>query len=398
MTAPLRKEWFQLVSLTLAHAVADTFVGIISPILVTLSGQYEVKLSLLIFASSILAFSSNIFQIPIGHLHARLTSPILIVGGVLLAGTSVFMTQLPFTGNLSVVGMSVLAIVAGLGVATVHPEGLRAVHGLKLIPSSLSTAVFMVAGFFGFAGGALLSSSLVDNFGMGSLAWLYLLAPLSVIPLYLCGIRLPIEAEMAQEAPKADDTTPRLPFIPLFVIASILAICSQIQASLLPAYLEKEVGYTLTFSGLSFTLYGLGGMFGAVTWGALAPRIGHLRILISVTLIGAPMTLIYLLWAPHSQWAVAFLAFTGFIVYTGFPLCITLARYSISSLRFGQRMGLSSGGTWGIAAMTLWCLAPLSDYTGIGPLLHLIWIGYILAGLLALAAAQRAHYSSSDKE
>jgi FSR family fosmidomycin resistance protein-like MFS transporter len=390
MTAPLRKEWFQLASLTLAHAVADTFVGIIAPVLVPLCDQYHVGLSLLIFASSILAFSSNIFQIPIGHLHAKLTSPILIIGGVLLAGTSVFMTQLPLTGTVSVVCMSALAIVAGLGVATVHPEGLRAVHGLKLIPSSLSTAIFMVAGFFGFAGGALLSSSLVDTFGMGSLIYLYGLAPLSVIPLYLCKIRLPIEAEMILEAPKTTDTIPRLPFIPVLVVASILAICSQIQAALLPAYLQKEVGYSLSFSGLSFTLYGLGGMVGAVTWGVLAPRIGHLRILISATLIGAPMTLIYLLWAPHSKWAVAFLAFTGFIVYTGFPLCITLARYSISSLRFGQRMGLASGGSWGIAAMTLWCLAPISDYTGLGPLLHLIWIGYILAGLIAFYAARRA--------
>jgi MFS transporter, FSR family, fosmidomycin resistance protein len=390
MTAPLRKEWFQLAALTLAHAVADIFVGIISPVLVTLSGQYDVKLSRLIFASLILAFSSNWLQIPIGHLHAKLTSPILIVGGVLLAGTSVFMTQLPFTGTLSVVCMSALAIVAGLGVAAVHPEGLRAVHGLKLIPSSLSTAVFMVAGFFGFAGGALLSSSLVDNFGMGSLIYLYGLAPLSVIPLYLCKIRLPIESEMILEAPKATDTIPRVPFVPLLIVATILAICSQIQASLLPSYLQKEVGYTLTFSGLSFTLFGLGGMFGAVMWGALAPRLGHLRILISVTLIGAPMTLFYLLWAPHSKWAVAFLAFTGFIVYTGFPLCITLARYSISSLRFGQRMGLASGGTWGIAALVSIGLAFLSDYTGLGPLLHLIWVGYILAGLIALAAARRA--------
>ena len=390
MTAPLRKQWFQLASLTLAHAVADTFVGIISPVMVPLCDQYRVSLPMLIFASSILGFSSNIFQIPIGHLHAKLTSPILIAGGVLLAGTSVFMTQLPLTGTISVVAMSLIALIAGLGVATVHPEGLRAVHGLKLIPSSLSTAVFMVAGFFGFSSGALLSSTLVDGYGMGSLVYLYWLAPLSVIPLCLCKMRLPIEAEMVQEAPSPTDKIPHVPFVPLIIMASILAICSQTQAALLPAYLQKEVGYSLSFSGLSFTLFGLGGMVGAVTWGALAPRIGHLRILITVTLLGAPMTLIYLLWAPHSKWAVAFLAFTGFIVYTGFPLCITLARYAQSSLRFGQRMGFASGGTWGLAAMTLWCLGPLSSYTGLGPLLHLIWVGYLIAAAIGIYAARRA--------
>jgi MFS family permease len=176
-------------------------------------------------------------------------------------------------------------------------------------------------------------------------------------------------------------------------MASILAICSQIQATLLPAYLQKEAGYSLSFSGLSFTLFGLGGMVGAVTWGALAPRLGHLRLLISLTLLGAPMTFIYLFWAPHSKLAVLFLAFTGFIVYTGFPLCITLARYAQSSLRFGQRMGFASGGTWGIAAMTLWCLAPLSNYTGLGPLLHLIWVGYIVAASIGIYIAWRVKLS-----
>jgi FSR family fosmidomycin resistance protein-like MFS transporter len=393
MISPLRKQWFQLACLTIAHTVADTYVGIIAPVIVPLCDHYQVSLAMLIFASSLLAFSSNVFQIPVGHLQARLTSPILIAGGVLLAGTSVFMTQLPFTGTLSVVAMSLIALVAGLGVATVHPEGLRAVHGLNLIPSSLSTAVFMVAGFLGFSGGAILSTTLVETFGMQSLAYLYLLAPLSIIPLCLSGIRLPVEAEIAREPEVDRDNTPRLPFIPLFIMTSILATSAQILASLLPAYLRKEAGYSLSFSGLSFSLYGLGGMIGAVTWGALAPRLGHLRILIGVTLAGAPMMLVYLLWAPHSQWAAAFLTVTGLIVYTSFPLCITLARYAHSSLRFGQRMGLASGGTWGIAAMVLWCIGPISNHTGLGPLLHLIWIGYIIAALIGLYAARQVKSS-----
>ena len=379
----VKRQWRQLLALTFAHAVTDTFVGVIAPVLVPLHDHTGASIPLLIFVASLLGFSSNIFQLPIGNRRATRTHPASICFGVMLAGAAVLIPCMP-AGAHSVAWMSLVALVAGFGVAIVHPEGLRAVHGLDKIPSSLSTAVFMVAGFLGFAGGALLSSTLTEHFGLLSLGWLYAAAPVAATLLFLSGIRLPIETEKEKSALEHTQNIPSIPFWPLFAMAAILATCSQIQATLLPTHLYKEVGYSLSFSGLSFTLFGLGGTVGAITWGALAPRIGHLRVLFYSTLIGAPLTAVYLLLAPHTQQAAALLTFTGFIVYTGFPLCITLARYADSSLRFGQRMGLISGGSWGIAAVVLWILGPISDYTGMGLLLHLTWIGYLAAAALTV--------------
>ena len=382
------QQWRQLLALTFAHAIADTYVGIIAPVLIPMRDHYGVSIALLIFIASLLGFSSNIFQIPVGHLRASWTSPGLIALGVLLAGVSVLIPCLP-AGPFSVVWMSLLALAAGLGVATVHPEGLRALHGLDKIPSSLSTAVFMVAGFTGFAGGALLSSTLTERFGLGSLVWLYAAAPTAAVPLFLSGIRLPIETDKAKSALEHRENIPSIPFAPLFLMAALLATCSQIQATLLPSYLHEEAGYSLSFSGFSFTLFGLGGMVGAITWGTLAPRLGHLRVLLFSALAGAPLTALYLLLAPRAAAAAGLLAFTGFIVYTGFPLCITLARYADSSLRFGTRMGLISGGSWGIAAVVLWGLGPLTEHIGLGVPLHLIWIGYLGAALMTARLIRR---------
>lgn len=382
------QQWRQLLALTFAHAVADTYGGIIAPVIIPMRDHYGVSIAMLIFVTSLLGFASNIFQIPVGHLRATWSSPKLICLGVLLAGSAVFIPGLP-AGPLSVVWMSLVTLVAGFGIATVHPEGLRAVHGLDKLPASLATAVFMVAGFMGFASGALLSSTLTERFGLGSLLWLYAIAPVAALALYTSGLRLPVESDKAQEEVKPRDNIPSIPYGPLFVMAAILATCSQIQATLLPSYLHEEVGFSLSFSGFSFTLFGLGGMVGAVTWGALAPRLGHLRVLLFATLVGAPLTALYLWLAPHTKAAAALLAFTGFIVYTGFPLCITLARYAATSMRFSQRMGLISGGSWGIAAMVMWALGPLTDVTGLGSLLHLIWIGYLIAVVLILIEIRR---------
>lgn len=381
-------QWRQLLALTFAHAVADTYVGIIAPVLVPMRDHYGVSFALLIFVTSLLGFSANILQILVGHLRATWKSPGLIGLGVLLAGLAVFIPCLP-AGPFSVVWMSLIAILAGFGVAAVHPEGLRAVYGLDKIPSSLSTAVFMVAGFMGFAGGALLSSTLTEHFGLNSLVWLYLLAPVAVAPLYGSGLRLPLEIAKEKSALEHKENIPAVPFAPLFMMAAVLATCSQIQATLLPSYLHEEAGYSLSFSGFSFTLFGIGGMVGAVVWGALAPRLGHLRVLFFSALAGVPLTALYLWLAPHTKVAAALLAFTGFIVYTGFPLCITLARYADSPMRLGQRMGLISGGSWGIAAVVLWILGPIAERTGLGVLLHLIWLGYLAAAFMTVAEIRR---------
>jgi len=168
------RQWRQLFALTFAHMIADVYVGLIAPVLIPMRDRYGISLAALIVITSLLVFASNIFQIPVGHLRATWTRPWLIWGGVLLAGVSVFMPCLPATPG-SAAGMAALAVLSGLGVATVHPEGLRAVHGLDTISSSLSTAVFMVAGFMGFSGGALLSATLTEHFGleplMVSICW-----------------------------------------------------------------------------------------------------------------------------------------------------------------------------------------------------------------------------------
>ncbi len=390
-----RKQWRHLLALTLVHAVSDTYGGIIAPVLSPLNDRYPgIAIPTLIFIVSLLGFSSNIFQIPIGHLRATWSSPALIGCGVLLAGLTVFIGVLPPEGPVLPL-MCLLAVAAGFGIATVHPEGLRAVHGLDQIPSALSTAVFMVAGFLGFASGALLSSWITQNGGLHSLVWLYAAAPLALLPLFCSGVRLPVEKEQARQAPAEPEEQPSgrgvpgVPFLPLFLMAATLATCSQIQATLLPTYLHREAGYSLAFSGLSFTLFGVGGAVGAITWGALAPRIGHLRVLLLSTLLGAPLTLLYLFLAPQTAWAAALFVVTAFIAYTGFPLCITLARHADTRLRFGQRMGLISGGTWGIAALVLWGLGRVAPHTGMGPLLHLVWLGYLAAALLLAAELRR---------
>lgn len=64
------QQWRQLMALTFAHAVADTYGGIIAPVIIPMRDHYGVSIAMLIFVTSLLGFASNIFQIPVGHLRA----------------------------------------------------------------------------------------------------------------------------------------------------------------------------------------------------------------------------------------------------------------------------------------------------------------------------------------
>ncbi len=375
----------------MAHAVADLYVGMIAPVLLPMRDHYQLSFGAMVFIAALLGFCANLFQLLVGHLRARWQHPGVICGGTLLASLAVFIPSLP-AGAFSLAGMLVLAVTAGFGVAMVHPEGLRAVHGLDRIPTSFSIATFMVSGFMGFACGAMVSSHIVERQGLEALRWLSLLAPVAAGLLWIVRVRLPVEAHR-EATSLVTERMPSLPFPTLFIVGTLLTVSSSVQATLLPSYLHKEAGYSLSFSGLSFTLFGLGGTVGTLLWGALAPRLGHLRVILVSTLLGVPLTILYLWLAPQTTHASALLVLTGFIVYVGFPLCVALARSAKSKLRLTQRMGIMSGGTWAIAAVVLWCLGPISSYTGLKILLHLIWLGYggsaIILWILSLRAKSR---------
>lgn len=387
------KQWRQLLSLTFAHFLVDMFVGIPAPVLVPMRDRSGLTMGVLIFVSTLLVFAANVLQIPVGGMRLKNAKPHFLALAVALSGLSVIVPNVP-RGGAAVALMVIFAALGGLGTAILHPVGLESLHKLDCITPSLSTAVFMVAGFSGFAGGAWLSATLTQHFGLKSLFLLYTLVPFAVAALYAAKVRLPVEGERAVPPPAMADAFPHLPFGPLFAMAALLATSSQIQATLLPSYLHSEVtpGYSLSFSGFSFALYGIGSMLGGVLWGAVAPRLGLLRVLLVLPLVGTVATVAYLGLAPCTAWAAPLLLIAGFTSYSVFPFSITLARFSDSPMRLGTRMGLMSGGSWGIAAAALWVIGPFTEKRygiGMGPFLHLVWCGYVTAACIALWLARR---------
>ena len=152
-----------------------------------------------------------------------------------------------------------LGIVSGCGIAVVHPEGLRAVNALETISPAMGTAVFMTAGFLGFASGGAVASYLVHARGLAGLYPLILCPVVGVVALLFSRVRLST-GDSGEEAHQAAAITAsrRLPFWQVMMMALPAAVSTTVVMSFVPTYLNER-GFSLTFGGLSSAAFGAGG-------------------------------------------------------------------------------------------------------------------------------------------
>jgi FSR family fosmidomycin resistance protein-like MFS transporter len=389
----LSVQWVQLVVLSGVHFLVDMFGNMLPAILPAIRAEYGVGLLVGGSIPIVLSLAANSVQVLTGHLRPDKSAPFFLYIGMVLAASICAIALAP----KSLVGIALLlalGIVSGSGVAVAHPEGLRAVHTLDRIPQGLSTAVFMTTGFLGFATGGVISAGLVAVYGLKGLYPLVLCPAVGVLAVALTRVRLAVEGnsrkpdarrrrtdDAAEPSSVIPEASSSLPFWKVLLIGLPAGLSSTVVLQLLPTYLN-ELGFSLTFGGLSAAMFGWGSAIGPYLWAALAHKKGDLRCSVWAFLLSAPFMVLYLMFVgrPHAAWLLFGVGFSSMSAYI---LTISLAR-SARGLNLGHRMALIVGGTWGIAMILYLGLAAVADWIGIGPVLKLTPAGYLVSSLLAL--------------
>jgi FSR family fosmidomycin resistance protein-like MFS transporter len=379
-TPAVRVQWVQLAVLSGVHFLVDMFGNVLPALLPAICDDFQITLAVGGFVLASLPLAANGVQVLTGHLRPDKTAPLFLHLGVALSASICLMALAP--RSLAGIALVVaLGVISGSGVAVAHPEGLRAVHTLDRITPSLSTAIFMTSGFFGFASGGAISAGLVAAYGFKGLYPLIPLLVLGVVTMRLSRVRLAVEHETPNGNGQAIPMSAHvLPFWKVMSIGIPAAVATTVIQQLTPTYLH-ELGFDLPFGGFSVAMFGWGGAVGPFVWTVIAHRKGDLPAAIWAFLLSTPFIVLYLLFADHRS--AAWLLFgVGFSSMSAYILTVTLARQS-RGFNLGRRMALIVGGTWGIATLALMILAPLADWVGTGPVLKLTPAGYLLSGLLA---------------
>lgn len=159
------------------HICVDTVQGglaAILPFLVMYGGYSYFEVSTLVLASN---FASAIIQPLFGWMGDRKARPWLMAAGVVLAGVG--MAVIGVAPAYSVVVAA--AVVAGVGIAMLHPEGGRIANlagGPDPVQKAESMSLFSVGGQIGFCVGPIVTVAAVQAFGLaGTLVYLVFCLP-----------------------------------------------------------------------------------------------------------------------------------------------------------------------------------------------------------------------------
>jgi FSR family fosmidomycin resistance protein-like MFS transporter len=369
----------QLFVLAGVHFLIDLFASMLPAILPAIRDEFSLSLSQGGYVLVALLLTCNALQPLIGHMRAYKRRPLFLHLGLIVGASICLLGVLP-RGSGAFAIMILLAVVSGIGIAIVHPEGLRAIHSIGRIPPAVSTAVFMAGGFLGYASGGAVSAFLVSRYGFKGLYPLILCPVIGIVLVVFLRIRLAVERKVRDK----NDVRTRenqLSFWLIMVMAIPAAISTTILTSLLPTVLN-ELGFELTFGGLSTTMFGLGGTVGAFVWAAIAHKKGELRCSIAALFLAIPFLVMYLVFIDNRM-AIWLLFGAGFCAMSAYILMITLSRHA-KGLKFGQRMGFMVGGTWAVAFIVFSRLLPVAEHFGTDVLLRYVPLGYLFSALFGL--------------
>jgi FSR family fosmidomycin resistance protein-like MFS transporter len=369
----------QLFVLAGVHFLIDLFASMLPPILPVIREEFSLSLSRAGLILVALFITCNAVQPLVGHMRALKKKPLFLQLGLIIAASICLLDALP-RGNSAFILMILLAMVSGIGIAIVHPEGLRAIHSLGRIPSAVTTAVFMAGGFLGYASGGAVSAFLVSRYGLKGLYPVILCPVIGIVLIILLKIRLAVERK-GKKKDLAQSEYLRLSFWLIMAMAMPAAVSTTILTSLLPTLLN-ELGFELTFGGYSTTMFSLGATVGAFVWAYIAAKKGELKCSVIALFLVIPFLIAYLVLIEHKM-AIWLLFGTGFCAMSAYILMITISRHT-TGLSLGQRMGFMVGGTWALAFIVFSALLPVAEHFGTDVLLRFVPLGYLFSALIGL--------------
>ena len=375
--------------LCLGHFFIDVYSGALGALQPRLVAKLGLTLTEAGILGGALIFASSVCQPLYGYLSDRYGTRLF---SVLTPGISgLFICLLGSAPTYAALIACVLC--GGAAIAAFHPQASARVT--KGVNESRGTwmALFISSGTLGFALGPTYFSYAPEWLGLERLYW-------AAVPGILCSVFLwfYLEPEPAHhfESKRGFDIAPlRAVWKPLTILYFCVFIRSIVQvtyAQLLPLYLSRERGLTVTQANFLLSGYLAFGALGGITGGRLSDRIGGRKV-IMVSMLGCVPFL--LLFFGLSGWP-AFLAllFGGLMLLFTIPVNVVMAQ-QLAPGQSGTVSALMMGFAWGMSGMIFIPLTGwLSDQYGMHASLRALalfpLIGFFIARMLPKEDRPRA--------
>jgi MFS transporter, FSR family, fosmidomycin resistance protein len=369
----------RLATLSAGHGAVDLSQGAVPallPFLIAARGMSLGSATALLTAATI---GSSIVQPLFGLWADRLATPLLLPGGLALAGIG-----LGAVGWCdSYVLLALALFVSGLGVAAFHPEGARLAGAASGDERATGMSYFSVGGNLGFALGPLLAAPIVGLAGLHA-------TPLLAIP----GVAMAVVTARrlkglagATALPEHHDAEPKTtppaawwPFTRLVTAAvSRTAAFFALQA-FIPVWVIHHLGGSSGGGDAILAVMLVFGALGTLIGGRCADRFGRRSVLVTAM---APLAVLLLI-LPHVGLIpfIVVVALVGLAVDGPFSTTVVLGQEYLPG-RHGLASGITLGLAIGIGGLIAAGLGALADATSLATTLAIL----PAFALLALASA-----------
>jgi len=317
--------------------------------------------------------ATSLSQLAFGWWSDRSTRRVLIWIGPLAGILCVSAAALVRTTWL----LAPLLVIAGLGIASFHPEAAATAGAVMPARRSRMMAIFALSGYLGQSAGPYCSGTIESAFGLPALAWGSVAGVMLLACLATARGNLPPPIQVNPSSDAAATANPLWLWMLVLTIGAMRILPAMGVPLIVTYWLEDSATIGLIQSAF------MGGIGAGSILCAMAVRPRHERaILCLLPIAAAPCIAALPMLAGPSRIAATGLA--GFLLGIAMPVFISYGQQLFPHrprAASSVTMGVSWGVAGGLAATTVWAFGERSS---LGRAFWVIAVGSVLAGVMSL--------------
>jgi FSR family fosmidomycin resistance protein-like MFS transporter len=353
--AGVRAGLLTLALFSIGHFFIDLYssaLGVFQPVLGDKLGLSLTEAGML---GGLLIFASSVTQPAYGYLSDRFHSRMFSALAPAVAG--IFISSLGLAPSFG--WLAVMVLLGGSGIASFHPQASsRATSGISGRRAGWM-AVFISSGSLGMAIGPAYFSALLTRAG-ASRSWWGALPGIAITIVLLA--MLPAKPRAIGHPRHRFDLAPLKavwkPLTVLYLLVFIRSILQIVFTQLLPLFLHRERGFSLTRASLALSLYLTCGAVGGFLGGPFADRFGGRRVIL-ISMAGC-LPFLALFFMASGALSLIGLALGGLMLLFTTPVNVVMAQDLVPS-QSGTISALMMGFAWGMAGLIF---IPLVGWAG----------------------------------
>ena len=372
MTETLTANKKAIFGLSMGHFMVDLYASALIPLYPFLTSKLGIKLSTISLIIACGHLFSSMMQPLFGFFADRMHHRTFMVWGLIMGAIFI-----PLTVVVDKTWIMALFLLLGMcGNALFHPQVTSLVNTFNFNNPNLSKymGAFMGLGTIGYALGPVLSSTLVDNFGVYSLSYVTVLGVSTALILYFQVPKIP--ASTINKAKEnffniMKEILKKKTYLSLIWIAIVKSGMSISFGTYAP-FMLKERGFTLSQIGIIVSLFFILSGVSMLTSSKIEKKIGAENIIKLSFWTVLPLILLFI----HTLdkfplFAVAIFILTGYFTFLSVSVTIVAAQNLMKEHK-GVISGVMQGFSWGIGALSLAPLGYIGEIFGIDKVMILM--------------------------